>query len=134
MTDGDRVAAEPVAVALGGAPDRGLVPLATRPHGQRDRVLRSLCHLRLPRRGARLLPPCPAPFPGATSPRRSSSAPCHVSLKRGTVLPDAVGVGGRDAADERDDGGLEVEGDLHVEVVDAGDREAEKEGRQMEET
>jgi hypothetical protein len=57
----------------------------------------------------------------------------HVGLERGAMLPDAVGVGGLDAADERVDGGFEVEGDLHVEVADVGDREAEKEGRQMEE-
>jgi hypothetical protein len=56
----------------------------------------------------------------------------HVGPERGATLLDAVVVEGHDAADERDDGGLEVEGDLHVEVTDAGDREAEKEGRRME--
>jgi hypothetical protein len=118
VTDGGRVAAVPVAVAPGGAPGRGLVPLVARPHGRRNRILRGRRHLRLPRRGAR-----PAPFPGATSPRRSSSAPRHVGPEHGAALPDAVGVRGRDAADERDDRGLDVEGDLHVEVAEVAERE-----------
>jgi hypothetical protein len=48
----------------------------------------------------------------------------------GAALLDAIDVGGRERPmnRERDDGGLQVEGDLHVEVADAGDREAEKEG------
>jgi hypothetical protein len=87
VTDGGRVAAEPGAVAPGEAPGRGLVPLAVRPHGRRDCVLRGHRHLRLPHRGARPPPPRPAPPPGATSagsprgirrPQRGSAdALCH---------------------------------------------------------
>jgi hypothetical protein len=43
----------------------GLVSLAARPHGRRDRVLRGRRHLWLPRRGARPPPPRLTPSPGA---------------------------------------------------------------------
>jgi len=40
-----------------------------------------------------------------------------VSAEIAVALPDFVGVGGGDLADEGNDGALKVEGDLHVEVA-----------------
>jgi len=42
-----------------------------------------------------------------------------VSAEVAVSLPDFVGVGGSDLSDEGNEGALEVEGDLHVEVTHA---------------
>jgi len=44
-----------------------------------------------------------------------------VSAEVAVALPDFVGVGGRNLADEGNDGALEVEGNLHVEVAHAAE-------------